>query len=126
MKIAVASANGTDVSFHFGRSGCFVVSTVENGRITAQEVRDNPHNQGECQCRGLPRGDQPHNHAEIVDTLRDCEIVLCGGIGRRAAQELEAAGIRAIVVQPIGSARQAVEAYLSGEIEIRDQFSCNH
>ncbi|MBC7353418.1 MAG: hypothetical protein H5U08_13745 [Thermogutta sp.] len=126
MKIAVASSNGTDVSSHFGRSGCFVVFTVENGTITAQELRNNPHGQGGCQCRGTRHGDQPHNHAQIVDALRDCQIVLCGGIGRKAAQELEAVGVRPIVIQPTGSARQVVEAYLGGNIETREEFGCNH
>lgn len=129
MKIAVASANGTDVSPHFGRSRCFVVFTVENGKIVAQEVRDNtytPHAHGRCENGATEHHDQPHSHADIVGALRDCQIVLCGGMGWRAAQELEAAGIRPVVAQQTGTAREVVEAFLSGKLETQAPFCRCH
>jgi len=129
VKLAVASTNGTDVSAHFGRSRCFVVFTVEGGRITDQEVRDNTytaHAQGQCQDGAEQHHDQPHSHADIIGALRDCQVVLCGGMGWRAAQELQAAGIRPVAVPQAGPAMEVVEAFLRGRIETQVPFCRCH
>jgi predicted Fe-Mo cluster-binding NifX family protein len=129
VKIAVASTNGIDVSAHFGRSRCFVVFTVEDGKITGQEVRDNTytaHAQGQCQEQAEHRHDQPHSHADIVEALRECQFVLCGGMGWRAAQELKAAGIRPLALGAAALAREAVEAFLKGSADISIPFCRCH
>lgn len=129
MKIAVASSDGTEMSPHFGRSRCFVVFTVADGKITGQEVRDNTytaHAQGQCTGETEHRHDQPHSHAAIVEVLRDCEVVLCGGMGWRAAQELEAAGIRPIAVQQAGLAKEIAESFLGGKIKTPAAFCRCH
>ena len=129
MKIAVASTDGVSVSPHFGRSRCFVVFAIKGGKIEGQEVRDNTytaHAQGQCQDGTEHHHDQPHSHADIVDALHDCEVVLCGGMGWRAAQELQAAGIRPLALGAAGSAREAVEAFLSGKVGTSGGFCRCH
>jgi predicted Fe-Mo cluster-binding NifX family protein len=120
MKIAVASADGVSLSSHFGRSRCFIVFTVENGKITGQEVRDNTHTahaQGQCRDGADHRHDQPHSHAAVVEALRDCQALLCGGMGWRAAEDLNANGIRPVVVGDTRlSPEQAVRALLDGSL----------
>lgn len=88
MKIAVASADGVSISQHFGRSQCFIVFDVADGKVASREVRDNTytaHAKGECKEDEHYRA-QPHSHADIVAALRDCQAVLCGGMGWRAAE----------------------------------------
>lgn len=129
MKIAVASTNGADLSKHFGRSRCFVVFTVEGGKIASQEVRDNTytaHVQGQCQDGSERHHDQPHSHSDIVGALRDCQVVLCGGMGWRAAQELQAAGIRPVALSQTSSAKEAVEAFLAERIDMTAPFCRCH
>ena len=129
MKIAVASTDGVAVSPHFGRSRCFVVFTVEAGKIATQEVRDNTstaYAQGQCQDEAGHHHDHPHTHANIVDALRDCQAILCGGMGWRAAQELQAAGIRPFALEEAGSAREAVEAFLCGRAKAQAPFCRCH
>ena len=129
MKIAVPSTDGVSVSPHFGRSRCFVVFTIKEGKIEAQEVRDNTytaHAQGQCKGEAEHHHDQPHSHADIVEALHDCEVVLCGGMGWRAAQELQAAGIRPLALRAAGSAREAVEGFLSGKTETSGGFCRCH
>jgi predicted Fe-Mo cluster-binding NifX family protein len=129
VKIAVASTDGVSMSPHFGRSRCFVVFTVEDGKIDGQEVRDNtytPHAQGQCQDGAEHHHDQPHSHADIVDALRDCQVILCGGMGWRAAQELQAAGIRPLALGVAGSAIEAVEDFLSGKTATSGGFCRCH
>lgn len=129
MKIAVASTDGTNMSPHFGRSRCFVVFTVEGGKVTAQQVHDNTytaHALGRCKDEAGQHHGQPHSHADIVGALRDCEVVLCGGMGWRAAQELEAAGIRPIVVRQPGTAREIAKSFLGGKIKTQAPFCRCH
>ena len=38
MKIAVASADGTTLSPHFGRSTCFIVFDTNDGKVIGKEV----------------------------------------------------------------------------------------
>ena len=117
------------MSEHFGRSRCFVVFAVEDGRIVGQEVRDNtatPHAQGQCHEAAGDDHDKPHSHADVVAVLRDCQAVVCGGMGWRAAQDLRAAGIQPVAVGAAASAREAVEAFLKGGAEASAPFCRGH
>jgi len=128
MKIAVASADGTALSPHFGRSRCFIVFDVVDGEIAAREVRDNTytaHARGECK-EGGHHHDQPHSHAEIVGALHDCQAVLCGGMGWRAAGELQANGIRPLVVEPGTTSEQAVRDFVAGRLKPASGFCRCH
>ena len=119
MKIAVASADGVSVSQHFGRSQCFIVFDVADGMVTSHEVRDNTytaHAKGECKG-GEHHHDQPHSHADIVAALHDCQVVLCGGMGWRAAEDLQANGIRPIMVDPTLTPKQAVQDFLTDKLK---------
>lgn len=125
MKVAVASADGVSISQHFGRSRAFIVFDVTDGRARRDEVRDNsytPHAQGECK-EGEHHHDQPHSHAAIIGALHDCQVLLCGGMGWRAAEDLHASGIRAVMVDPSLSPEQAVVDLLAGKVK-PDQGFC--
>jgi len=119
MKIAVASADGVSVSQHFGRSRCFIVFDVADGKVTGREVRDNTytaHAKGECK-EGEPHHDQPHSHADVIAAMHDCQVMLCGGMGFRAAQDLQANGIRAIMIDPSLTPDQAVAQLVAGTLK---------
>ena len=128
MKIAVASSDGVSISSHFGRSRCFIVFEASEGEITGREVRDNTftaHANG--QCIGDHTHDQPHSHADIVNALGDCRLVLCYGMGRLAAEELKAGGIEPYIIECESSPEQAVQAHLDGKLKRGGEFCrCHH
>jgi predicted Fe-Mo cluster-binding NifX family protein len=128
MNIAVASADGVTVSEHFGRSRCFIVFNVAEGKIVSRQVRDNTytaHAKGECDDQH--HHDQPHSHADIVAALRDCQVVLCGGMGYRAAEDLKAGGMQAIIVDPSLTPEQAVAELIAGKARPGRGFCrCHH
>lgn len=118
MKIAVASADGESISQHFGRSRCFLVFDVAEGKVTGHEKRDNTytaHARGECDDHAHHH-DQPHSHADIIAALHDCQVVLCGGMGWRAAEELAAHGVQPMMVRPDLTPQQAVQDLLDGKL----------
>ena len=120
MKIAVASDGGTAVSRHFGRSKCFIVFDVEDGKILGTQVRVDTfsrHAEGECEAeRGPHTNGVQVEHADMVACLRDCHIVLCRGMGWRAAEELVRLGINPMVIQGELSPEEAVQHYIDGKL----------
>lgn len=124
MKIAVASTDGMALSAHFGQSRCFIVYTLDDGKkVLSREVRDNtftPHARGECkdgQEEHTHHHEAGHSHADVVAALSDCQAVVCGGMGRHAAQELAAAGVRPLVVAGEGlTGDEALQGLLEGTL----------
>jgi predicted Fe-Mo cluster-binding NifX family protein len=126
MKVAVASDNAVGIAEHFGRSRCFIIFELQDGVIKGTETRANRHTafaRGECPGDEHEPHAHNHDHAGVVGLLRDCEAILCRGMGWRAAEELKAKGIRPLMVAAPLSAEQAVLAYASGTLEVSGE-SC--
>ena len=118
MKIAIASDDGLSLSSHFGRCRSFLVYDVDGGQVTGPEVRTNGFTafaKGECDHQES-QSHGHHSHADIVGALRDCGVVICGGMGWRAAEEFQARGIQPLVVKFPGPAAEAITAYLAGTL----------
>ena len=129
MKIAIASTDGVAVSQHFGRSKCFIVFEVTDGKIAAREVRDNTYTafaKGECHGEGANHESQPHSHSAVVAALKDCDFLLCRGMGWRAAEELKANGIQPLVVVEDLSPEDAAVGHLAGTLRTSATFCRCH
>jgi predicted Fe-Mo cluster-binding NifX family protein len=125
MRIAVASMDGTSISQHFGRSSCFIVFEVENGKTKSKTIRDNTSTafiQGNCHGEGHTH--QPHSHSGIIRVLADCEAVLCYGMGWRAAEDLNKNGIKSFLLDSECSPEEAVSLFLRGELKPGDNQFC--
>jgi predicted Fe-Mo cluster-binding NifX family protein len=113
------------MSPHFGRSACFIVFDVTGGKVGGRETRSNTHTAfAKGDCDGKHQHDQPHSHADVVGALSDCKAVLCRGMGRLAADALQAKGIEPVVVEGDLSPENAVAAFLSGNILKTSGFCC--
>ena len=129
MKIAVASTDGVSISPHFGRSRSFIVFEVAGDKVAGREVRQNSytaHAQGQCKGHEGHDHDPSHSHADIVNALSDCQVVLCYGMGWRAAEDLKRAGIEAFVLDMEASPEEAVQAFLAGKVKPGGPFCCCH
>jgi predicted Fe-Mo cluster-binding NifX family protein len=58
----------------------------------------------------------PHRR-EVISMLEDCQVILCRGMGWRAATELVRHGINPLVIVGELSPRVAVEHYLAGKLK---------
>jgi len=124
MKIAVAS-DGVNIAQHFGRCMCFIVFVVKNGQVADKEIRQNTftaHALG--QCNHTQDHAHEHTHLPIINALRDCSLVLCHGMGWRAAEELKQNGIQVAIVSEEMMPDEAVKRYISGELPASGGF-CN-
>jgi len=127
MKIAVATEDGKSISRHFGRTRSFLVFEVVDQQIIDRAVRENSHTAyARGECHEETQHNHHHGHGEIVAALRDCEAVLCLGMGWRAAADLTQNGIRPFVLAGEMSPEEAVRAYLAGSLEPAGGFCRCH
>lgn len=108
MKVAAVSEDGVTISQHFGRAPFYVVLTIEDGKIVAREVRDKmghvqfadaPHAEGHGEDRrghGFDLAAQDR-HLRMAEAIRDCQVLLVGGMGAGAYDSMEQVGIRPII-----------------------------
>lgn len=123
MKIAVITEDGKTISQHFGRAPYYVVVTVEDGKITGREMREKMghnqfagehHQEHEGDSHGLDAASHD-KHAQMANTIADCQILICGGMGMGAYLSMQQLNILPIVTE-ILEIDQAVSAYLEGKI----------
>lgn len=124
MKIAVITDDGSTISRHFGRAKYYLVATVENGAITQREMRPKP---GHDHFAGQPHeedtagqghgfGPAAHGrHHQMAQVIRDCEAVLCGGMGSGAYEGVQQLGIKPVLTR-LTSIDEAVQAYAAGRL----------
>ena len=113
MKIAIPTNDGINLSAHFGRCRQFLIFEARNGEVKLIETRMNAG----CHGHGSSDGAAEHpSHSGFVEALRDCETVLCGGIGAGAVEALKAGGITVVLVEAAGNAEQIVTAFQSGAL----------
>jgi len=110
MKIAVTYENG-EIFQHFGHTSQFKVYEVQEGRIVNAEVIDT----------------NGSGHGALAGMLSDLgiEVLICGGIGGGAQMALAQAGIE-LYGGVSGDADDAVEAFLSGNLDYDPEAKCDH
>ena len=139
LRIAAVTDDGQTISAHFGRARAYLVCTVEDGRVVAEELREKAghHTFSAGGAHGHEPGhghehDHDHHHdhhagghgtgpgaaarhAAMTEPVRDCAVVLARGMGRGAFLALQEAGLEAFVTSETRIA-EAVRAYLAGEL----------
>lgn len=100
MRIAVA-AMGNEVAQHFGHCENFILFDAENGKITSENSIPNP---------GHRPGFLPNFLAD-----KGSEVIIAGGMGGGAVDIFNERNVE-VIVGAQGNAREAVEAYLKGEL----------
>ncbi len=124
MKIAAITDDGNTISQHFGRAPYYIVLTIENGQIVNREMRDKlghahfanePHEQAQP---GQPHGFDPasqNRHVQMAEAIADCQVLLCGGMGRGAYESMRTRGIKPVVTD-LASIDEAARAYVEEKI----------
>jgi predicted Fe-Mo cluster-binding NifX family protein len=127
MKIAAITDDGFTISQHFGRAPYYVVATIEDGKVIAMETRPklghaqfsqeshgHEHESNSPQGHGFDPAAQDR-HARMAQSIKDCEALLCRGMGAGAYQSMLDYGIRPIVTD-IVLVEEAIQDYLQGTI----------
>ncbi len=124
MKIAAASDDGLRISEHFGRAPYYVVLTVEEDQIVHKEIRSKAghHTFAAHQPPKLAPGEKHGydsgadvRHANMSDSIKDCQVLLARGMGWGAYEAMKNYGIEPIVTDVEGI-YEAVRLYLKGKL----------
>ena len=124
MKIAAISDDETTISQHFGRAPFYVVVTVEAGKIVSKETRaktghhtfaaHQPPRLDPGERRGYDAGSQVR-HQSMAETISDCQVLLAGGMGWGAYENLKSRNIEPVVTD-VENIDEAVQLYLDGKL----------
>ncbi len=122
MKIAIASDDEIKIAPHFGRTNGFVIVDLENGRITNREYKENDFT---GHRRGLEGNNhQPGRHDPILTALKDCDIIISHGMGRRLFSDLKVSGIETYLTEEEYVAR-AINLYVDGSLDNNPELGCD-
>lgn len=107
MKIAVASDNKKTISEHFGKARGFKIFEIKNNRIINEEYRKNiGKNNGNCgSC----------DHAIMINNIKDCDIIISFGMGRRIYDDLISNKIMPIVTEE-NDVKKIVDLFLNSNL----------
>lgn len=131
MKIAFVTDDGKTISQHFGRAAYYLVVDIKEGLVRNQEMRDklghqqfaegdHQHQPGEARGMDATSHDK---HTRMSQAIRDCEVLICGGMGMGAYQSMQTIGIKPMVTQ-MRNIDEALQAYLEGHL--RDETELLH
>lgn len=131
MKIAFITDDQKTISRHFGRAQYYLIVEVKNGQDISRELRDKAgHKQysfeGQRHEGNLGSGMDAASHQKhqsMAETISDCDILICGGMGRGAYQSMQTVGIKPIVTD-VEDINVALQSYLEGNL--RDQVEKLH
>ena len=126
MKIAVISDDGIDISQHFGRAPYYVVAEVDDGVILNKKTMDKVghsnfsggNDAGQVDSRGR-RGYgrfAANRHAAMAEGIRDCQVLICGGMGWGAYESMKSNNIDVFVTDNT-NIDEAIKLYLAGKLD---------
>jgi len=110
MKIAVPIDRGL-ISQHFGHAELFLIAEIEDGEIKRTETKTPP----------------PHEPGVIPRWMNELgvNVIITGGMGRRALALFDEYGIKAVVGAPQIDPIEAIKEYLRGTLRTGENV-CSH
>jgi len=124
MKIAFVTDDGKLITQHFGRARKYLVVEVADGKEVSRELRDKMghmefHTAGseKSHASGHSHNDPAnHNkHVQMISAIDDCDVVVCGGMGRGAFNSIVSLG-KVVFMTNAGDINEALKGYLAGEL----------
>ncbi|MFC2123805.1 NifB/NifX family molybdenum-iron cluster-binding protein [Bacteroidota bacterium] len=123
MKIAIATTDGEQISSHFGRSPLFAIFEVEDGEIADKDIRENTFthhfkhgHESHSHEHGHHNHDhQHHGHGSVYEGFKDCQVVICRGMGQHAWEDLSGHGMEVITTEEKNCV-SAVQRYLKNDL----------
>ncbi len=111
LRIAAVTEDGERLSAHFGMALLYRVFTIQDNTIIAEETRSKPSHTHHAHDHTSPQ----HEHVDMFAPIRDCQVLLAGGMGEPAYQKALASGLQVILTE--GPIQKALQAWLKGELQ---------
>jgi predicted Fe-Mo cluster-binding NifX family protein len=127
VKIAIITDDGNTVSQHFGRALFYQVVTIEQGSIFNREMREKiGHDHFSTTETGQQNHEHAHvghgqdhgshlKHAQMAETVSDCQAMICGGMGRGAYESMKLLNVQPILTN-LTNVEEVIKAYIDGKL----------
>jgi predicted Fe-Mo cluster-binding NifX family protein len=115
MKIAIAADDSGRPAGHFGEAPLYIVYTVEDGQVVAEERRAKPvcDHGANGHSHDSEEAEGPDLHTRMSDVIMDCQVVIARGIPAPMYRHLVGVGLEPLLAGA-ASAEEAVQEYLAG------------
>lgn len=126
MKIAVATNDNIKVAGHVGRCKAFLVFETEEKQILNKVIRINSfthHGQQGHNHEHHPGEGHGHGHHNLIEGLKDCDVLIFNHGGWRLIDDLKANNIEPVLTDEL-IAEEAVLKYVKGELVINEENVC--
>lgn len=127
MKIAIVSDDEQTISQHFGRAEKYIVISCDQENIIERKslpklglCHSSRRHRGGHEHKADPRGSgfghrSKASHTQMLENIKDCDILVSRGMGRGAYLDLQQMGIRPIITD-IADIETAVQAVMDNTI----------
>lgn len=123
MKIAIASDDEIKIASHLGRTNGFVIVDLEDGKVKDREYRKNDFTGHKRGMKGSSH--EPGRHGPILVALKDCDVIISHGMGRRLVSDLEVAGIETYLTEEEDVAK-AINLFAEDKLDNNPERGCDH
>lgn len=131
MKIAFITDDGKTISRHFGRAPYYLVIELAEGQEINREIRNKLGHQHYVKSEEEPNHSagsgmdsaSHKKHGQMSEAIEDCQVLVCGGMGRGAYQSMQSFGIKPIVTDLV-DIDEALQALI--EDKLKDQTEKLH
>lgn len=131
MKIAFITDDGKTISRHFGRAPYYLVIDLAEGQEINREIRNKLGHQHYVKSEEEPNHSEGSGmdsashkkHGQMSEAIEDCQVLVCGGMGRGAYQSMQSFGIKPIVTDMV-DIDEALQAFI--EDKLKDQTEKLH
>jgi len=113
MKIAIATDDWNRISSHVSKTKGFAIFDIENDKIISQEYR--PRTLTNTARRLNDTKHERNEYSQIVDIVKDCEVVIAGGMEKKFHLDLKKIGIEVYISDEI-YVKNVLELYLTGKL----------
>lgn len=125
-KIAIATNDGKRVTGHIGRCRSFMIYQLEENKVINKELRENVFTHHRTHQGHHHHGEGGgHNHAQLINGLKDCSYLISSGGGWRVVEDLKQNNITPIFAD-IELIEEVVDKFIKGELKDDAGLLCNH
>ncbi len=118
-RICFATDDGKAISAHFGMARNYLVVDIKDGQVISSELRQKPFHESAKGGDNTTHSHHGHDHSlrgGMIEAIRDCRVVIAGGMGKPMHDALTASGATVYVTR-IRQIEEALEAYRKGLLD---------
>jgi len=130
-KIAVPTDDQVEITDHVGKCRYLAVYTISEEQIVGREIIENKFTyyalqQGleGCDDAGHEPGMGDHSHAALIEAIKDCDLLISRGFGRRLKEDFARAGINAYITDEPGTMDEIIAKYVDGDLTVVNTPGC--